>query len=89
MTGMAGHDPGISGHVRPESLVTLFRNTQGVAEPAKGASEVATKSGNSRLEKRTTLLTNTAPEQRHAGQDKEILEKRKEIYEAAKCGKPG
>ena len=29
MTGMAGHDPGISGHVRPESLVTLLRNTQG------------------------------------------------------------
>ena len=28
MTGMAGHDPGISGHVRPESLVTLLRNTQ-------------------------------------------------------------
>lgn len=27
MTGMAGHDPGISGHVRPESLVTLLRNT--------------------------------------------------------------
>jgi lipopolysaccharide/colanic/teichoic acid biosynthesis glycosyltransferase len=23
----AGHDPGISGHVRPESLVTLLRNT--------------------------------------------------------------
>jgi sialidase-1 len=28
MTGMTGHDPGISGHVRPESLVTLLRNTQ-------------------------------------------------------------
>lgn len=28
MTGIAGHDPGISGHVRPESLVTLLRNTQ-------------------------------------------------------------
>ena len=27
MTGMAGHNPGISGHVRPESLVTLLRNT--------------------------------------------------------------
>ena len=27
MTGIAGHDPGISGHVRPESLVTLLRNT--------------------------------------------------------------
>jgi hypothetical protein len=31
MTGMAGHDPGISGHVRPESLVTLLRNTHLVA----------------------------------------------------------
>ncbi|WP_146179656.1 hypothetical protein [Limnohabitans sp. Hippo3] len=31
MTGMAGHDPGISGHVRPESLVTLLRNTQFLA----------------------------------------------------------
>jgi hypothetical protein len=30
-----------------------------VAEPAKGASEDARKSGDSRLEKRTTLLTNT------------------------------
>jgi hypothetical protein len=30
MTGMAGHDPGISGHVRPESLVTLLRNTHQV-----------------------------------------------------------
>jgi hypothetical protein len=30
-----------------------------MAEPAKGASEVARKSGNDRLEKRTTLLTNT------------------------------
>ena len=29
------------------------------------------------------------PEQRHAGQDKEILRKRKEVYEAAKCSKPG
>jgi len=28
MTGMTGQDPGISGHVRPESLVTLLRNTQ-------------------------------------------------------------
>ena len=28
MTGMTGHDAGISGHVRPESLVTLLRNTQ-------------------------------------------------------------
>ena len=27
MTGIAGHAPGISGHVRPESLVTLLRNT--------------------------------------------------------------
>jgi hypothetical protein len=32
MTGMAGHDPGISGHVRPESLVTLLRNTQAETE---------------------------------------------------------
>ena len=32
MTGIAGHDPGISGHVRPESLVTLLRNTQAVIE---------------------------------------------------------
>ena len=30
MTGIAGHDPGISGHVRPESLVTLLRNTHDV-----------------------------------------------------------
>jgi lactoylglutathione lyase len=29
---MAGHDPGISGHVRPESLVTLLRNTHFVHE---------------------------------------------------------
>ncbi len=29
------------------------------------------------------------PEQRHAGQDKEILQKRKEVYEAAECTKPG
>jgi putative transposase len=29
------------------------------------------------------------PGQRHAGQDKGILRKRKEVYEAAKCGKPG
>ncbi len=33
MTGMAGHDPGISGHVRPESLVTLLRNTHFVKDP--------------------------------------------------------
>ncbi len=32
MTGMAGHDPGISGHVRPESLVTLLRNTHLLSE---------------------------------------------------------
>jgi hypothetical protein len=31
----------------------------GMAEPAKGACEVSRKSGNGRLEKRTTLLTNT------------------------------
>ena len=31
MTGIAGHDPGIIGHVRPESLVTLLRNTHGFA----------------------------------------------------------
>ena len=29
------------------------------------------------------------PEQRHTGQDKGILRKRKEVYEAPKCGKPG
>ena len=29
------------------------------------------------------------PEQRHAGHDKGILHKRKEVYEAAKCSKPG
>ena len=29
------------------------------------------------------------PEQRHAGQDKEILQKLKQVYEAAKCTKPG
>ena len=29
------------------------------------------------------------PEQRHAGQDKQILQKRKAVYEAAKCSKPG
>jgi putative transposase len=29
------------------------------------------------------------PEQRHAGQDKEILQNRKAVYEAAKCSKPG
>ncbi len=29
------------------------------------------------------------PEQRHAGQDKEILQKRNAAYGAAKCGKPG
>lgn len=29
------------------------------------------------------------PEQRHAGEDKEILRKRREVYEAAKCSKPG
>ena len=29
------------------------------------------------------------PEQRHAGHDKEILHKRKEVYEAANCSKPG
>lgn len=28
MTGMPGHVPGIGGHVRPESPVTLLRNTQ-------------------------------------------------------------
>jgi hypothetical protein len=33
MTGMAGHDPGISGHVRPESLVTLLRNTHYTVRP--------------------------------------------------------
>jgi hypothetical protein len=33
---------------------------RGVAESAKGACEVARISGDSRLEKRTTLLTNTA-----------------------------
>jgi hypothetical protein len=32
---------------------------RGVAKPAKGASEVARVSGDSRLEKRITLLTNT------------------------------
>jgi D-glycero-alpha-D-manno-heptose-7-phosphate kinase len=35
MTGMAGHDPGISGHVRPESLVTLLRNTQAIINPLR------------------------------------------------------
>ena len=35
MTGMAGHDPGISGHVRPESLVTLLRNTHAVEVASK------------------------------------------------------
>jgi hypothetical protein len=29
------------------------------------------------------------PGQRHAGQDEEILRKRKAVYEAAKCSKPG
>jgi putative transposase len=29
------------------------------------------------------------PEQRHVGQDREILQKRKAVYEAAKCSKPG
>ena len=34
------------------------------------------------------MLTNTAPSQRHQGLDKEILEKRKAVYEAAKEKNP-
>ena len=37
MTGIAGHDPGISGHVRPESLVTLLRNTHFMENSTSGA----------------------------------------------------
>ena len=37
----------------------LGAHQRGVAEPAEGESEVARKNGDSRLEKRTTLLTNT------------------------------
>ena len=37
----------------------LGAHQRGVAESAKGAPEVARKSGDDRLEKRTTLLTNT------------------------------
>ncbi len=38
----------------------LGSHQRGVAQPAAGASEVARKRGGSRLEKRTTFLTNTA-----------------------------
>jgi hypothetical protein len=41
MTGMAGHDPGISGHVRPESLVTLLRNTHLIVKPYGDQSPIA------------------------------------------------
>jgi hypothetical protein len=48
-----------TGSMEVKADAQLGARQGGVAEPAKGACEVARKSGDSRLEKRTTLLTNT------------------------------
>ncbi|MEN9842594.1 MAG: hypothetical protein RLZZ612_423, partial [Pseudomonadota bacterium] len=54
-----------SGQVQQSGAMEVKANAQlgihqgGVAEHAKGACEVSRKSGNGRVEKRTTLLTNT------------------------------
>ncbi|PVE05033.1 hypothetical protein, partial [Limnohabitans sp. Rim28] len=48
-----------AGPMEVKAYAQLGAHQGGVAEPAKGACEIARKSGDSRLEKRTTLLTNT------------------------------
>ena len=49
-----------TGAMEVKANAQLGAHQRGVAESAKGAPEVARKSGDDRLEKRTTLLTNTA-----------------------------
>ncbi len=48
-----------AGPLEVKANAQLGAHQRGVAEPAKGACESARKSGDGRLEKRTTLLTNT------------------------------
>ena len=48
-----------TGAMEVKANAQLGAHQRGVAESAKGAPEVARKSGDDRLEKRTTLLTNT------------------------------
>lgn len=53
-----------AGPLEVKADAQLGARQRGVAESAKGASEIATKSGDDRLENRTTLLANTGPKTR-------------------------
>ena len=62
-----------AGPLEVKTDAQLGSHQRGVAEPAKEESEVARKSGGSRLEKRTTLLTNTAGKNQKARRDGRTL----------------